>query len=286
MKKLAFLIAVLGAAAVAFILFVGFRLTAPVQVPIGDPPAALEAHEVAFDSTSGAVVRGWFAEAQAPKGVVVLLPGVRANRLSMVDRALFLRRSGYSVLLIDLQATGETLGRNITFGWLESRDVLAAVQFVRRQAPGVPVIILGTSLGGAAALLATPPLRVDAMILEAVYPTVERATENRLTMRFGPFGKLGAPLLLAQLRPRLGISPKHLRPVDHISRVTCPVLIIGGARDRHSTPRDTQFLFERAADPKELWLVPGAAHVDFHSAVPAEYERRVVSFLDSRFTSG
>ena len=50
----------------------------------------------------------------------------------MVERASFLRRAGYSTLLIDFQATGETKGDRITFGWKESRDVLAAVEFIRK----------------------------------------------------------------------------------------------------------------------------------------------------------
>ena len=54
----------------------------------------------------------------------------------MVDRALFLRDAGYSVLLIDFQATGESPGDVITFGWRERLDVLAAVDFLRRALPG------------------------------------------------------------------------------------------------------------------------------------------------------
>jgi uncharacterized protein len=196
----------------------------------------------------------------------------------MVDRARFLREAGYSVLLIDLQGTGETIGEQITFGWLESRDVTAAVQYVRSRYPDLPVFLLGTSLGGAAAVIASP-LNVDAMVLEAVYPTVEKATTNRLRMRFGFVGELGAPLLLVQLRPRVGVSPAQLRPLEHISKVGCPVLLIGGAHDRHTTPADTQLMFARAVQPKELWLVSNAAHVDFHRSATDEYERRVLRFL-------
>jgi len=50
-------------------------------------------------------------------------------------------------LLIDFQATGETTGDHITFGWKESRDVLAAVDFVRKTDSTTPVAIVGSSLG-------------------------------------------------------------------------------------------------------------------------------------------
>jgi len=210
---------------------------------------------------------------------VLLLPGVRANRLSMVDRAKFIYRAGYSVLLIDFQATGETKGRGITFGWLESRDVLAAVDFLRMLQPGTRIGILGSSLGGAAALLSAPPLRVDALILEAVYPTISRAIDNRLTNYMGPMGRLATPLLLAQTRFRIGVSAARLRPVDHIGQVVCPVFVMNGSEDHRTTRADAVLLYSRARAPKSLWIVPRAGHVDLHRVAPAEYEPRVLIFL-------
>ena len=270
--------------AIAFVLFVGWRRAAPVPVMVGDGPPDFRAESIEFRSQSGALVHGWFVPAPGARAVVILLPGVRANRLSMVERARFLRDAGYAILMIDFQGTGETKGDRITFGWLESRDVLAAAAFARQRAPGVPMVALGSSLGGAAALLATPPLHVDALILEAVYPTIEKATANRLRMRFGSIGPLGVPLLLLQLRGRLGVSHDDLRPIEHIASVGCPVFVIGGAEDRHTTAEDTRSLFARAREPKELWLVSGAAHVDLHRARKEEYERRVLGFLE-RVTS-
>ena len=85
-------------------------------------------------------------------------------------------------------------------------------------------------------LLATPPLDVQAAVLEAVYPSIDRAIGNRLQRRIGSFGKLVAPLLLLQVRPRLGVAPADLRPADHISGLGCPVLIVGGMQDRPRSP--------------------------------------------------
>lgn len=274
--------AILGALVlvpIAFAISVGWFLVHPVQTRIGNPPADLNAEPVTFASNSGATVHGWWCPNQNAKGVVLLLPGIRANRLSMVERALFLRRAGYSVLLIDFQATGESTGDHITFGWKESRDVLAAIDFVRQAEPTAPVSIIGSSLGGVAALLATPPLKINALVLEEVYPTIEIATRNRMENYFGAFGRTLTPFLLNQLRWRLGVSASQLRPVDHIENVECPVLIISGENDRNTRAADTRMLVERARNPKEVWFVPNAGHVDLHRAAPREYETRVLAFL-------
>jgi fermentation-respiration switch protein FrsA (DUF1100 family) len=182
--------------------------------------------------------------------------------------AIFLRRAGYSVLLIDFQATGETKGDHITFGWKESRDALAAVDFIHHADPSARVAIIGSSLGGVAALLATPPLKVNALILESVYPTIEIATRNRMENYLGPIGWMFTPLFLMQLHP-----------IDHIAAVDCPILIMSGENDRNTRPADTRKLFERARFAKQLWFVPNAGHIDLHRAAPHEYETRVLAFL-------
>ncbi len=279
MKRFVLVCGTLTVVAIVCAISAGWLLAHPVQTRIGNPPADLNAEPVNFVSDSGASVHGWWCPIQNARGAVLLLPGIRANRLSMVNRARFLRRAGYSVLLIDFQATGETKGDHITFGWKESRDVLAAMDFIRHVDPVGRVAILGSSLGGVAALLATPPLKVDALVLEEVYPTIEIATRNRLENYLGPIGRMLMPVLLNQLQWRLGVSASQLRPVDHIGRVTCPIFIISGENDRNTRPSDTQLLVERARSPRQVWFVPNAGHVDLHRAAEQEYETRVLAFL-------
>ncbi len=279
LRRLIVACVVLALLALAGQLWLGHDLSRPRPARLGAAPADLGATAVVFPSASGSAIHGWLS-ADSPRSVL-LLPGVRANRLSMLDRARLFRDHGYSVLLVDFQATGESPGDAITFGWRERLDVLAAVAFLRKSIPGTTVGVLGTSLGGAAALLATPPLDVDALVVEAVYPTIDQAVANRLQIRLGKAGRLLARPLLWQLRFRLGVRPEELQPVDHVSAVTCPILVIGGSADRHTTASETLSLFAAARDPKELWLVPAAAHVDFYRFAPEEYERRVLPFFYS-----
>jgi uncharacterized protein len=258
------------------------RWTAPTHRPVGEPPPDLGARAVEFAGPSGRRLRGWWAPGSGTGGVV-LVHGVRETRRSMLGRAGFLHRAGYSVLLFDLSAHGESDGERVGFGLTEAEDVRAAVDFLRAARPGEPVAVLGFSLGGAACVLGSPPLPVDAMVLEAVYPDIETAVGNRLRMRLGRLGAALSPLLTWQLQPRWGIDPHALRPVDAIRRVHAPLLVIGGANDPRTTSSDTDRLFAAAAAPKQLWIVPGAAHEDFHRVAPAEYEQHVGDFLHHAF---
>ena len=259
---------------------VGSVLSAPVHQSIGSLPSELAGRDVQFSSDSGATIHGWFVPGKKGGGAVVLMHGVRSNRLSMLDRSRFLSQAGYSVLLFDFQAHGESTGEHITFGYLESRDAQAAISFLRENAPEEKIGVVGVSMGGAATLLASPTLDVDAVVLEMVYPTINQAIGNRLAMRLGGWANVLTPLLAWQLKPRLGINAEVLRPIDHVGKIRIPKLFIVGAEDRHTTIEESRQMFDAASEPKELWVVEGAPHVDLHLATRRDYERRVLDFFE------
>jgi pimeloyl-ACP methyl ester carboxylesterase len=116
--------------------FLGSLLSAPANGAVGSVPRDLHGRDVQFPSDSGSTIHGWLIPGKPGAGAVVLMHGVRSSRADMVGRARFLSAAGYTVLLFDFQAHGESPGRQITFGYLESRDARAAVQFLRANAPG------------------------------------------------------------------------------------------------------------------------------------------------------
>ena len=256
-------------------------LSSPAPQVIGALPDDLNGSSIQFQSNSGAAIHGWYIPGRRGAGAVALMHGVRSNRLSMLDRARFLSQAGYSVLLFDFQAHGESTGKHITFGYLESEDATSAIAYLKQVAPGERIGVIGVSMGGAAAILATPPLNINALVVEMVYPTINEAVDDRLTMRLGGWARVLTPLMLLQLRPQLGFSSNTLRPIDHVGQLTIPKLFIAGANDRHTTLGESRRLFEAASSPKDFWIVPGAAHVDLHSASKVEYEQRVLEFLRS-----
>lgn len=262
-----------------FALWVGQQLAAPVPRTIGPPPATLGGETVKFPSASGSTIVGWLTEHPAATGAILLLHGVRADRRSMTDRARFLGQAGYHTLCIDFQAHGESPGQHITMGHLEALDAAAGVAFLRQRFPRLPVAVVGTSLGGASALLADYERPPEAFVVEAAFADLTTAVDNRMETRFGAGGRLLAPLLTWQFRYIVGIDASEISPVRAIATIKQPVLILHGSADRHARPAEAKALFAAAQGPKEIWEVPGAAHVDLHRFAKPEYERRVGAFL-------
>ena len=258
----------------------GGLLCAPSHRRSDPLPAGVRAETVHIQSSSGSQLLGWFIPAMDSNApVVILMHGVRGCRGDMFERARLLRGEGYATLLFDFQAHGDSPGKQITFGYLESRDAQAALEFIHARLPNAKIGVLGVSMGGAAALLADPPLKVDAMILESVYPDIVHATEDRIAMRLGPAGKILTPLLTCQLGLRLGIGVEQLRPIDGGRKVTAPKYFIAGTVDRETPLPEAKALFTAAAEPKEFWAVEGARHENLHTYAKKEYERRVLAFF-------
>ena len=87
------------------------------------------------------------------------------------------------------------------------------------------------------------------------------------------------PLLTWQLPLRLGIWPSELEPLTALPSLGAPVLIVSGDRDLHTTLAETKRLFQAASEPKDLWIVEGAAHVDLYAFSPEVYESKISGFL-------
>lgn len=263
----------------AAIFALGTILTSPAPTAVAVLSADFPVESVHIRDASNPEVHGWLVHGKPGYGVVLLAHSMRSNRIEMMSRARFLSAKGYNVLMIDLQGHGETAGNKITFGLKESENIEAAVNYLRQMFPNERIGAIGASLGAAAIVLAKQNLKLDAVILESLHPTLEEAVENRLRLHLGEFGTVLLPLMLWQLSWNLDTAITELNPIAHIGNLGAPLLIISGTEDLHTTPTETERLYAAARLPKELWIVPGARHFNMHTYAGKEYEQRVDGFL-------
>lgn len=259
-------------------------ILASAHSSIGAPPAALNVSNVEFESGSGSRIHAWLMRGRAGVGAVLLLHGDGSNRTSMEGRAKFLQAKGFTVLAPDFQAQGESPGEHVTYGALESLDAAAGIAYLREIVPAERVGVIGVSMGGAAALLGTGPLVVDAFVLESVYPTIREAVRDRLGTWFGPFGMIGRLLaspVIGFVSSQNGVTEAQLQPIMHIGSIRAPLLLLSGTEDHYTPIAEAESLYAHAPSPKTFWAVDGAGHEDLHAYGPAEYERRVGDFLET-----
>ena len=101
-------------------------------VPAPPRIAGVQATSVSFytnDPNNPIPISGWLAIKHATAPTVILVPGWKDNRSTMLPYAQFLVKAGLNVLLIDLQGTGHS-GGSVSLGLHEPDDILAATSFL------------------------------------------------------------------------------------------------------------------------------------------------------------
>jgi fermentation-respiration switch protein FrsA (DUF1100 family) len=202
---------------------------------------------------------------------VIFGHGFTRDRSELLPKAGWLIEQGYGALLFDFRAQGASDGAHIGLGYLEALDVQAAVDFVLGRSPQERVGVLGYSMGSVAVVRAAA---TDPRIRVAIAVSLFAATRDLASQRLQSF------LFLAPLVVWWSARMTGLHPDDVAALPPRPILIMQAGADE-MVPRDSGWrLYEAASEPKELWAVPGVAHVDFRQALPEAYKRRVISFFD------
>lgn len=241
---------------------------------------------VSFTSADRTRLAGWYVPAQEPipHGAIILCHGVDSDRQAMLEKAVLLHRRGYTTLLFDFRARGESGGKRCTLGFREVDDLLAAVEYLRsrKDARSLPIGVFGESLGGAVALMGTARcLQIRAVAAESPFARLDHAIENNFRIAFGFAGPFAAaPARLAGER-MIGAPSASIAPVEEIGRIAPrPMLLIQDGKDRLCPAEETRLLLEAAGEPKTLWTVPHADHIEAQIVAPVEFARRVTAFFD------
>lgn len=261
-----------AAVGVPFLLLVGALVAAPLFLlddlrrPLARGPADLGIagfEDVVLEPADAKIaIRGWWFPVERPQGVFVLLHGGGDNRASpftgMLELVRDLRDRGYASLAIDLRGHGESdaAAGGTTFGPTEANDVVAAVDFVVRRAPGVPVAVLGFSMGGSAAIYAAvKEPRLDAVITVSTYADLAAVLPRAVAASSG----IPAPLLYPVLwsaETLHGVPVSWANAVDVTPRLDPGALLVIHVERDPIVPRAHADRLADSAPRAKLWVVP------------------------------
>lgn len=239
--------------------------------------------EIAFESTDGVLLRGWFIPAQKAERTVIFCHGYGGSMDPDLQYAPWFHQAGYNVLMFDFRAHGRSQGQQVTMGCLERQDLLGALAYLASR--GIRRVgVLGFSLGGAVAI-STAPLSpaITAVVSDGGFAQLQHtvAAGMRERYRAGPLCDWLAGLIVRVAGWRLGVNLLACDPIRWVDKVSPRALfLIHGGQDPYVSVQDVRRLYHRAGEPKELWIVPEAGHRQVDQARPEEYRRRVLEFFD------
>jgi len=253
--------------------------------------AQIAARREDFDvqAPDGVTLRGWKVHAAKPNGAWVLVfHGVADNRYGTEEHARMLLQSGYGVVMMDSRAHGASDGEMASYGWLERKDVSAAIDELMNTEHPEHIFALGNSMGAGIALQAAgSDARIEAVAAEAPFANLQEAAYDYAGLQRWPllgrtFFAPGAWVLIYRGERLAGFPASEVSPEKAVKVRAFPLLLICDGADVVLPCRHSEAILHAAAGPKELWRVPGALHTAAMGTAPAEYRRRVISFFDSQ----
>lgn len=219
--------------------------------------------QVEFAAFDGITLRGeWLEPAYASPDlpVAVLVHGWTGNSGTMLFVARPLLEAGYPTFVFDVRRHGRSDDAPYVTIRHFRDDLKHAIAVARRRRPDAPIVVIGHSLGGSAALLAaTDGAPVSGVALIA-------APADLMEVTAGMFSDRGLPggLIAGALRPfwqrRAGVPFRELDPVDGAAGLGVPLLVTHGERDARVPAAHARHI-AKSAGTEVVWI-EGAEHKD------------------------
>ena len=289
---------------------------APVTAPLGLSETAPAVSDDTFTARDGVALplRHW--DAAAPRAVIVALHGMNDYSNAFAMPAPYWAEHGITTYAYDQRGFGRAPHTGLWAGEAAlDRDLSDCFAAIRARPPGLPLFVLGESMGGAVVLTAfasAMPPRADGIIL------VSPAVWSRADM---PFHYRAALWLTAHTVPWLTLTGKGLKiwPSDNIemlrkfsrdplvikqtrtdavwglvnmmddARLAAgrlaappPVLVLHGAKDQVIPPAAAAAAVKALGPVAEDHLYPNGYHMLLRDLRGADVWNDVVTWIDRR----
>jgi uncharacterized protein len=285
LRRMLVRLAALSLAYLGLGIFVVLWMTGPRRKSPWATPASvgLEYEDVEVLSTDGIKLRSWWVPAEGSSKAAVFVPGWGGYKFEehLLQTLPVYHDAGYSLLMLDLRAQGESDGKRRTLGYREVRDVRGALAWLRRRGYALDQVVLhGWSMGGATVLRAAPGTGVAAVVEEAGYGDLPLLLRVKIP-EFVRFGEMLEPaiLLVGKLFPDFEyeeVVPR--REAAMLSAEGVPLFIVHSTDDE-IVPYEQAKLLAASHQEASVWTLEGYRHVEAYEH--PEYAHRLRAFLDA-----
>jgi uncharacterized protein len=214
-----------------------------------------------FKAADGTALNAWFLPArikagEKAKATVLFLHGNAENISTHFRNVVWLPAEGFNVLALDYRGYGASDGEPSLAGMQLDIDAAMRSLLAHKDVDPDKIIIFGQSLGGSLAIYyaahSAYRANIRVVVIDSAFFDYRQITKEKLAGFFltWPF----------QWLPWLTVDDDY-SPANAVAAISpLPLLLIHGDQDVVVPTHNSQQLFERAKEPKELWIVPGAGH--------------------------
>lgn len=193
---------------------------------------------------------------------------------------------GFSVLVFDPRAHGESEGEFNTVGFEESLDAVQWAKFLEKEFGITTIIFHGICIGASTGMLAITsedcPDVVKGIVTEGMFLNFGESMKNHLIER----KKLWFPVMQC-IDFWMKVYTRHSMkygPFDRIGNLKKPLLMLQSKEDRYSTPLNAQKLYDKCSSYKKelVWFDKGA-HSMLRITDTEKYDNSIKIFIKNNF---
>lgn len=191
---------------------------------------------------------------------------------------------GYSVLLPDARAHGQSEGRYIGMGWPERKDNLLWIDEIIKLDKDAKIGLFGVSMGGATVINTAGqdlPKQVVVAIEDCGYSSVyeQFSVQMKSIFNLPAFPILDISSIVAYAKT--GVNILSADSTKQAAKIKIPTLFIHGSKDTFVPFEMLDKLYNAANCEKEKLVIEGAGHAGSNSRNPTLYWSTIVHFLEN-----
>ncbi len=240
----------------------------PAKIP-------LKYEQIFIQPSNGKKIHAWYFPAEGViKGTILFFHGNAENLSSHFVSLYWLPAFGYSYMIFDYPGYGESAGSPTPESTVESgKEVLKWLALQHKESP---LFIYGQSLGGNIALRVALEMKdqipLKAVIVDGSFASYKAVARSILAKHWLTW--------ILQPLTYLVLSDKYA-PDDVAKLSPIPLLVIHGEKDPVIPVEQGKKLFEKASEPKSLWILPFGFHGDAFFTENKIYRQKFLDFLQS-----
>lgn len=194
-------------------------------------------------------------------------------------------RRGYNLLLPDERCCGESGGDWITFGILESLDLLKWTKLLVQKYPEDSIAVQGCSMGAATCCMFSGldiPANVKAIVSDCGYADIREQIvySAKSTARMLPMFVIRDAE--KHFRKWTCLSYDDRTPEKAVRKARVPIFFVHGTEDRFVPPENAKRLYDACSAEKELLYIEHAPHAMAYDMGKEKYTGPVFEFIEKR----
>lgn len=287
---------VLCAAALACLPFVEMNGMVNLHANFGKVYAAsdyaIQADKLTLTTEDGLKLAAYQVDAEKPRAAVIFVSGIlKPSVTAFFGHAAMLRKEGFSSVLVEMRAHGESEGDRICLGTKEYLDVQAAVRYIKARDPELPIVAFGLSMGAGTAVNAigeTPD--IDALVSLSAFSTwPDLFADNMEMMGFPRFVcEAEKPFVWLYMGVKYGFDRLRVNPLAEIQKLNGRPALLMQSRGDTQVPYVNFERLTHAAPQVETYVVDGDHHFIcddnfLHPEEDTNYTKALLGFLNEHF---